>query len=84
MAIGICRQTFRLSQRANLILSLRLNRQFYQASTVSGWVVVVFERQNRFNTREVQSMIQGLTSACKQVGTCYLASLEVYSVTNLQ
>ena len=31
-------------------------------------ILVIFERQNRFGTREVDSMIAGLTSACQQVG----------------
>ena len=49
-----------------------MNRQFYQPATIKGWVLVIFERQNRFGTREVDSMIAGLTSACQQVGTSYV------------
>jgi hypothetical protein len=41
-----------------------------QASRVPSWMVIVYERQQRFNEQTVNQMAAGLVSACEAVGEC--------------
>ncbi|KAK7695892.1 hypothetical protein QCA50_000531 [Cerrena zonata] len=61
-----------------------LNRQFYRPATVSGWVVVVLEREQKFGTKEAAHMVKELTSACEQVGIKIPKEPEIETYTNGQ
>lgn len=47
-------------------LSNRIQKKFYQPSSVKGWVVVIYEP--RFNDQAAQSMVQGLVQTCGETG----------------
>ena len=48
-----------------------VDRKFYQPSVVSGWVVVIYELQSRFNLQAAQDMIAGLAAASREVGKVF-------------
>ncbi|KAH8113254.1 argonaute-like protein [Phellopilus nigrolimitatus] len=45
-----------------------IDRRFYRPSEIKGWVVVVYERVQRFNMEAAQNMIDGLLASFKEVG----------------
>ncbi|PCH41081.1 Piwi-domain-containing protein [Wolfiporia cocos MD-104 SS10] len=49
-----------------------VNRRFFQPCTITRWVVVVYERQNRFNDRTAQEMIRGLLEAARNTGITFV------------
>ncbi|KAH7914195.1 argonaute-like protein [Hygrophoropsis aurantiaca] len=42
--------------------------RFWRPATVERWVVVVYERQQRFSQQAAQEMVQGLIASCQAVG----------------
>ncbi|CAL1700780.1 unnamed protein product [Somion occarium] len=45
-----------------------IDKKFFQPATIKAWVVVVYERQNRFRDENAKDMIAGLLEACAAVG----------------
>lgn len=45
-----------------------VDKKFYQPTTIKGWVVVVYERQQRFRQEAADDMIKGLLDSFKEVG----------------
>ncbi|CCM03176.1 uncharacterized protein FIBRA_05298 [Fibroporia radiculosa] len=45
-----------------------IDKKFWSPARVDRWVVVVYERQQRFTDQHAREMIEGLRSACKQAG----------------
>ncbi|EGO01883.1 hypothetical protein SERLA73DRAFT_177463 [Serpula lacrymans var. lacrymans S7.3] len=45
-----------------------VDKRFYRPASIDRWVVVVYERQARFNQQAAQEMISGLMSSCASVG----------------
>ncbi|KAI0796707.1 argonaute-like protein [Abortiporus biennis] len=45
-----------------------IDKKFFKAATIERWVFVIYEREQRFNMRAVQDMVQGLMDACAACG----------------
>lgn len=45
-----------------------MEKKFYRPATIVKFVVVIFERENRFGQRQVEEMTNSLVTACTQVG----------------
>ncbi|KAF8061822.1 argonaute-like protein [Lyophyllum atratum] len=45
-----------------------IDKKFFQSKSIDRWVVVVYERQNRFTPDVASEMVRGLVAACKAVG----------------
>jgi hypothetical protein len=52
----------------NFKRSFRIDKKFYKPSAINQFVVVVYERKERFNPRAVEDVIRGLVSSCRDVG----------------
>ncbi|THH11493.1 hypothetical protein EW145_g610 [Phellinidium pouzarii] len=44
-----------------------IDRRFYRPAEIKGWIVVVYERQQRFNQNAAQNMIEGLLASFRDV-----------------
>ena len=47
---------------------LRVDKRFYKPAVIERWVVVVYERIQRFNQQNADEMTAGLLASCKDVG----------------
>ena len=47
----------------------RIEKQFYQASRIDRWAMMVYERPQRFNQDTARGVARGLVEACRAVGT---------------
>ena len=45
-----------------------VDKKFYQPSTVTGWIVIIYERQQRFSQRNAEDMVSGLMRSFEEVG----------------
>ncbi|KAK7061790.1 hypothetical protein R3P38DRAFT_3490883 [Favolaschia claudopus] len=45
-----------------------VDKRFFKPVVIERWVVVVYERENRFNNQAAQDMINGLCASCRDVG----------------
>ncbi|TFY72934.1 hypothetical protein EVG20_g92 [Dentipellis fragilis] len=45
-----------------------IDKRLFQPGVIEQWIVVIYERQQRFNNNNVTDMIAGLTAACNTVG----------------
>ncbi|KAF9226544.1 argonaute-like protein [Gyrodon lividus] len=45
-----------------------IDKRFFRPASIERWLVVVYERQQRFNQQAAQDMINGLLQSCKDVG----------------
>ncbi|KAL5508298.1 hypothetical protein ACEPAH_5917 [Sanghuangporus vaninii] len=45
-----------------------VDMEFYNPKTIPAWIVVIFERRERFNERAAGDMIKGLVNSFRQVG----------------
>ncbi|KAJ7904588.1 argonaute-like protein [Mycena olivaceomarginata] len=45
-----------------------VDKKFFKPVAIERWVVVVYERQGRFNDQAAQDMIKGLCGSCSDVG----------------
>ena len=45
-----------------------VNKQFYRPAAVPAWMVLVFERRQRFGDEAAQDMIRGLLDSFASVG----------------
>ncbi|KAG6333722.1 hypothetical protein ID866_5365 [Astraeus odoratus] len=45
-----------------------IDKRFFRAASIERWIVVVYERQQRFNQQAAQDMIDGLVRSCRDVG----------------
>ncbi|KZT20385.1 argonaute-like protein [Neolentinus lepideus HHB14362 ss-1] len=45
-----------------------MDKKFYNPATIERWVVVVYERQQRFTAANAKEMVDGFTAACRDVG----------------
>ncbi|EPQ59451.1 argonaute-like protein [Gloeophyllum trabeum ATCC 11539] len=45
-----------------------IDKKFYSPASIDKWVVVVYERQQRFNANNVREMVEGFVAACRDVG----------------
>ncbi|KAA1466451.1 argonaute-like protein [Dentipellis sp. KUC8613] len=48
-----------------------IDKRLFQPGVIENWIVVVYERHQRFNSNNVSDMIAGLTAACNTVGASY-------------
>jgi len=46
----------------------RVDKRFFKPATIERWVVVIYERSQRFGQAQAQEMITGLVTSCEQVG----------------
>ena len=46
----------------------RIDKRFFRPASIERWIVVVYERQQRFNQQAAQDMIDGLLRCCRDVG----------------
>jgi hypothetical protein len=51
-----------------LIDHYRRNQQFFRPATIEEWMIVVFERQERYNANAVNNLIRGFGIQCERVG----------------
>jgi len=49
--------------------TIRVDKRFYKPAAIERWVVVVYERQQRFNQQSADEMTAGLLASCRDVGT---------------
>jgi len=47
---------------------VRIDKRFYNPAAIDRWIVVVYERQQRFGQQAAQDMIAGLVQGCTEVG----------------
>jgi eukaryotic translation initiation factor 2C len=47
---------------------IRVDKRFYKPASIDRWVVVVYERQQRFNQQSADEMTAGLMASCRDVG----------------
>ncbi|KAF8992551.1 argonaute-like protein [Cyathus striatus] len=45
-----------------------VDKRFFKPVTIDRWIVVIYERENRFNNAAANSMVSGLIEGCIQVG----------------
>ena len=45
-----------------------VDKKFFRPAMIKAWLVVIYERQQRFGPDQVRSLIQGLRMACKETG----------------
>ncbi|KIM90880.1 hypothetical protein PILCRDRAFT_811377 [Piloderma croceum F 1598] len=45
-----------------------VDKRFYKPASIDRWVVVVYERQQRFNQQSADEMTAGLMASCRDVG----------------
>ncbi|KAN0097521.1 Piwi domain containing protein [Tylopilus felleus] len=45
-----------------------IDKRFFRPATIERWMVVIYERQQRFNQQAAQDMIDGLLRSCRDVG----------------
>ncbi|KAG9317399.1 argonaute-like protein [Chiua virens] len=45
-----------------------IDKQFFQPVTIQRWIVVIFERQQRFNAQTAKDLVDGLVSGCSALG----------------
>lgn len=51
-----------------LIPHFRVDKRFYKPAAIERWVVVVYERQQRFNQAAADEMVSGLLASCRDCG----------------
>ena len=66
--LGICLSTLHYKCPVHSLAIRRVDKRFIKPSTIERWVVVVYERQQRFGPQQAQEMIRGLIASCEQVG----------------
>jgi eukaryotic translation initiation factor 2C len=57
-----------LFTRADAVI-LRVDKRFFKPVHIDRWVVVVYERVQRFGEGPAAEMIAGLVNSCREVGT---------------
>lgn len=55
--------------------SNRIDKKFYQPATIERWVVVIYEREQRFRRQNAEEMVAGFVSMFRAVGSCHHAML---------
>lgn len=45
-----------------------VDKKFYEAAAIDGWIVIIYERQQRFKMDAAQEMVQGLLASYADVG----------------
>ena len=45
-----------------------IDKKFYKPATITKWVVVIYDRVQRFGEAQAKEMVKGLMDACAQVG----------------
>jgi eukaryotic translation initiation factor 2C len=51
----------------------RRDQKFYRPVVIEQWMIVVYERQQRYNMETVNNLIRGFGMACDKVGMYSLA-----------
>lgn len=46
-----------------------VDKKFYQPANITGWMVIIYEGEQRFIPANAKDMIQGLLGSFKEVGT---------------
>lgn len=56
-----------------------VGKRFYRPAAITGWVVVIYGGQQRFNSSAADNMVNGLLTSFDEVGTysCYLRAIFV-------
>jgi eukaryotic translation initiation factor 2C len=49
----------------------RIDKRFFRPASIERWIVVVYERQQRFSQQAAQDMIDGLLRGCSDVGESF-------------
>lgn len=54
-----------------------VGKRFYRPAAITGWVVVIYGGQQRFNSSAADNMVNGLLTSFDEVGTysCYLRAI---------
>ena len=52
----------------NLIRHLRLDKLMFKSAEVPNWVVLIYERQQRFRPEVARQMITDLVKTCEEFG----------------
>lgn len=45
-----------------------VDKRLYEAAAIKAWVILIYESERRFSSRDCQDMIKGFLSACDDVG----------------
>lgn len=53
-----------------------VDKKLFSPVTIDGWMVIVYERQQRFRQQNADEMIQGLLDSFREVGS-YLSVMEL-------
>ncbi|KAH9844266.1 argonaute-like protein [Rhodofomes roseus] len=61
-----------------------VERKFWQPCTITQWILVVFERRNRFDENIVQDVARNFVAACKNVGITIQNEQPIYEWANPQ
>jgi len=67
MARGICACCL-ISVSLRCLQSPRIDKRFFKPATIEKWIVVIYERQQRFTQQSAQDMIDGMLRSFKDVG----------------
>lgn len=46
----------------------RIDKRFFKPVTIERWIVVIYERQQRFNEQSAKDMVDGMLRSFKDVG----------------
>lgn len=61
-----------------------IDKKFYKPATIKAWVIIVYERQQRFPPNAVNEMIDGIMRSCADVGIPVLNKTPVIRWENAQ
>lgn len=57
---------------------LRVDKRFFRPATIDRWVIVVYERLQRFTQQNADEMTAGLLASCRDVGMPYSLISSIY------
>jgi len=61
-----------------------VDKRFFRPVTIERWVIVIYERRERFNDNAVRDLISGLIASCRDVGISIVETDPVYKYENGQ
>jgi hypothetical protein len=68
MVLGTCMSSCRSLPLGLTLPFCRIDKRMLQASQVPNWMVIIYERQQRFNEQTANQMAADLVKACNAVG----------------
>jgi len=69
MVHGICRSPCRRLLLGLTLSPGRIDKKMHTASRVPNWMLIIYERQQRFNDQAANQMATDFAAACNSVGT---------------